>query len=329
MQLPREWLGPTEDLVPFGDSAEDTPAPPAAASPPNLTQPTEAASPPNLTQPTEAASPPNLTHPTEAPSPPRLAPPSESAAPPSAQSFWTEDAASLHAALQGAAPLDEDRLQAQAERDPSDEIQISTAALEAAPRSRPSRNRRVLPPSRRPRVKGRAVPVLALSGLALALIVLIGGTLGSAHRPAATRRPASGARLAAPTADLGRNAADWRLLARVNKGQARTAAHSAPKSARPARTRQPRRLRRQTAHAAAPSSTYRSTVSYHAPAAVQPIAPGPAASGTSATPNPVPHYQPSSSAERRVTPPSTSTSTSNASNPSPASLLGPGHCACG
>jgi hypothetical protein len=254
VQLPREWLGPTEDLVPFGVSAEDSPPPPTSTSPP------------------------------------------------SAQSFWTEDAASLHAALQGSPPP------------------------EAAPMARRARTRWVPAYRLRPRFKAQAVPALTLSGIALAVIALIaviaviGSTLGSAHRPASARGQSLGARLAASTADIGRNAADWRLLARVNQGHGRAATHSPKASTRPDRAARPRHPRRHAPRAAAPSSAYRSTVSYHSPATVQPVTPA----QTSATPS-APVYQPSSTSERRAT----STSTSSTSNPNPASLLGPGHCACG
>jgi hypothetical protein len=260
--LPREWLGPTEELVPFGVSADDTPPPPTAISPPG------------------------------APSSPA------STTPPSAQSFWTEEAASLHAALQGEPP-------------PPSPPPADTPA--STPRGRP--------PRRRPHLNARAIPVLTFGAIALGLIALIGSLLGSAHRPASARGPSSGARLVTQAADIGRSAADWRLLARVNQGDVGTT-HSSTPVRKPLRAGRSRHPVRHSTHGTAPSSGSRSVVSYQSAATAQPVT---TSSGTSATQVAAPINQSATGSARQ----DTSANTSNASNPSPASLLGPGHCACG
>ncbi len=268
VQLPREWLGPSEDLVPFGVSADD--APPSPATPP------------------------------------------ASISPPSAQSFWTEDAASLHAALQGAPPADEN-----VESGLTDGDEILPPAEHSAPPPR-----WVPRPRRRPRFRSRAFPALALSGLAAATFALFAGVLGSAPRATTDRSPSSGARLAPLTADLGGSAAAWRLLARIKKANFRAAAHSPKQSTKPTRAGRGH-AHRHASSGAAPPSTYRSIVTYHPTrASSTAVALG---STTSATPAAAPIHHSASSSESRV---DTSKSRSSA-NPTPASLLGPGHCACG
>lgn len=100
MRLPRDWLGPREDLVPFGPRASsrviDGPAPTPDAPPSTVDEP----------PPTAYASAPTIDHaPPTVDDAPRSADalPIAGEPPPSAEDFWGERSASIHGALQAPA----------------------------------------------------------------------------------------------------------------------------------------------------------------------------------------------------------------------------------
>jgi hypothetical protein len=231
--LPVDWLGPRDQLVPFGRDADE---------------PLE---------------------------------------PPSAQSFWTEDAASLHHALSGA--------------DVSDQT----------PFAGPRRSRR------------RLLPAAAVAAALIAVIAIVGTVIGPAGRR--VRRTQPPAQLAVVGKMQTLLEADALALAHVKESvnQVRSRSVSQARSRAAARHRSnPRRPNhaRHTHHRAGTAGT---AVSYHAPISPSSgvVSSQPSAAAATTTYRPAPILSAPSAGAKR--------DTSQTSTPSPASLLGPGHCACG
>jgi hypothetical protein len=122
VRLPRDWLGPLDQLVPFGPGAATRPDSPASAD--------------GGSMPTGEVTP-------------------DPFAAPSAQSFWTADAASLHAPLRGPPPAVDDSAGSTIE-----EHRPRDAAGLAASRSRGTRR--------------WAAPAAVLVGVAVVVVAIIG-----------------------------------------------------------------------------------------------------------------------------------------------------------
>jgi hypothetical protein len=228
-------------------------------------------------------------------------PVSTDAGPPSAQSFWTEDSASLHAALQGTDPW------------------TSPPAAEAPASAPPSRPRRAL-------LAGVGV-IVAVAAALIAVVVVVANGLGSGHGSAEPPRATSESSLSARGNDLG-------VIARVKEGRSRTRPVETRSRARPVESRSRPRL-------AVPARSGRTRTIRHssrryARARATPPAPAaPAATGSVVSYE----HQPATSSVRTSTAAASVVHTSASSTttpadttppaPNPASLLGPGHCACG